>query len=231
MRVAAGAVARRVLDSLVPGGVTIRAAMVQMGPHAIDRGRWDWAELVNNPFWCPDATAAADWEIYLDGIRKAGSSIGGVIEVTADNVPVGLGSPVYDKLDADIAKALMSINAVKAVEIGDGFATASLSGEENADEMRMKDGRPYFLSNHAGGILGGISSGQAIVARMAIKPTSSILSPKHSIDRHGVEVEVATKGRHDPCVAIRGVPVAEAMLAVTLTDHLLRHRAQCGLDL
>ncbi|MDR3441185.1 chorismate synthase [Telmatospirillum sp.] len=228
MRVAAGAVARRVLDHLVPGGVSIRGAMVQMGPHAIDRNRWDWSELANNPFWCPDAQTAADWETYLDGVRKSGSSIGGIIEVIAENVPVGLGSPVYDKLDADIAKAMMSINAVKGVEIGDGFAAALLSGNENADEMRMQDGHPAFLSNHAGGILGGISTGQAIVARMAIKPTSSILTPNRSIDRHGHDVEVMTKGRHDPCVAIRGVPVAEAMLAVTLADHLLRHRGQCG---
>jgi chorismate synthase len=225
MRVAAGAVARRVLDSLVPGGVTIRAAMIQMGPHAIDRARWDWAEVPNNPFWCPDATAAAAWETFLDEVRKAGSSTGGIVEVIADNVPVGLGSPVYDKLDADIAKALMSINAVKGVEIGDGFAVAALSGEENADQMRMKDGQVHFLSNHAGGILGGISTGQTIVARMALKPTSSVLTPRLTVDRFGNEVEIATRGRHDPCVAIRGVPVGEAMLAIVLADHLLRHRA------
>ncbi len=229
MRVAAGAVARKVLDSLIPAGVTIRGAMVRMGPHGIERSRWDWAEVANNPFWCPDAQTAAMWEGYLDSVRKNGSSIGGVIEVMAENVPVGLGAPVYDKLDADIAKALMSINAVKGVEIGDGFAAAELSGEENADQMRMQDGHVTFLSNHAGGILGGISTGQTIVARMAIKPTSSILSPQLSVDSHGHDVEVSTKGRHDPCVAIRGVPVAEAMLAVTLADHLLRHRAQCGL--
>ncbi len=229
MRVAAGAVARKILDSLVPGGVLIRGAMVQMGPHAVDRTRWDWTQTGNNPFWCPDPQAAEAWEAYLDGIRKSGSSIGGVVEVVAENVPVGLGSPVYDRLDADIAKALMSINAVKGVEIGDGFAAASLSGEQNADQMRMEDGRVRFLSNHAGGILGGISSGQAIVARMAIKPTSSILTPQLSVDSAGHDVAVSTKGRHDPCVAIRGVPVAEAMLAVTLADHLLRHRAQCGL--
>lgn len=229
MRVAAGAVARKVLDHLVPGGVIVRGAMVRMGAHAIDRSRWDWSETANNPFWCPDAATAAAWADYLDGVRKSGSSIGGVVEVVAENVPLGLGDPVYDKLDADIAKALMSINAVKGVEIGDGFAVAALSGEENADQMRMKDGRVEFQSNHAGGILGGISTGQAIVARMAIKPTSSILTAQASVDRHGNDVSVSTKGRHDPCVAIRGVPVAEAMLAITLADHLLRHRAQCGL--
>ncbi|HIJ61222.1 MAG TPA: chorismate synthase [Rhodospirillaceae bacterium] len=225
MRVAAGAVARKLLNCLVPGGVTIRGAMVQMGPHQIDRQRWDWATVGNNPFWCPDAEAAAQWEGFLDGVRKAGSSIGGVVEVSADNVPVGLGAPVYDKLDADLAKAMMSINAVKGVEIGDGFAVAALSGEANADQMRMKDGKVHFLSNHAGGILGGISTGQSIVLRLAVKPTSSILTPMLSVDRHGNEVEVSTKGRHDPCVAIRAVPVAEAMLALTLADHLLRQRA------
>ncbi len=228
MRVAAGAVARKVLDSLVPGGVVIRAAMVQMGPHTIDRSRWDWSELANNPFWCPDATAARLWESFLDEVRKAGSSTGGVVEVVAENVPAGLGEPVYDKLDADIAKALMSINAVKGVEIGDGFAVAALSGEDNADQMRMKDGHVHFLSNHAGGILGGISTGQTIVARMALKPTSSVLTPRLTVDKHGNEVEISTKGRHDPCVAIRGVPVGEAMVAVTLADHLLRQRAYAG---
>jgi len=221
-------VARRVLDHLIPGGVTIRGAMVQMGPQAVDRSHWDWQETANNPFWCPDRETALRWEGFLDGVRKSGSSIGGVVEVVAENVPAGLGSPVYDKLDADIAKAMMSINAVKAVEIGDGFAAALLSGEENADEIRMQDGHPQFLSNHAGGILGGISTGQDIIARMAVKPTSSILAERQSIDRHGHEVTVSTKGRHDPCVAIRAVPVAEAMLAITLLDHLLRHRGQCG---
>ena len=229
MRVAAGAVARAVLNHLVPGGIAILGAMVQMGPHAIDRQRWNGQEIGNNPFWCPDAEAAKSWETYLDGIRKSGSSIGGVVEVIASGVPVGLGAPVYDKLDADLAKAMMSINAVKGVEIGDGFATAALSGEENADEMRMgNDGKPLFLSNHAGGILGGISTGQDVVVRLAVKPTSSILTPKQSIDLNGNEVEVSTKGRHDPCVAIRAVPVAEAMMACTLADHLLRLRAQSG---
>ncbi|MBI3445565.1 MAG: chorismate synthase [Magnetospirillum sp.] len=229
MRVAAGAIARKVLDALVPGGVSLRGAMVQMGPHAIDRSSWNWDQVGQNPFWCPDAKAAAAWEDYLDEIRKKGSSIGGVVEVVAGNVPVGLGAPVYDKLDADLAKAMMSINAVKGVEIGDGFATAALTGEENADEMRMgNDGAVRFLSNHAGGILGGISSGQEVVVRLAVKPTSSILTPKKSVTLQGQDVEVSTKGRHDPCVAIRAVPVAEAMMAVTLADHLLRSRAQTG---
>ncbi|HIJ39113.1 MAG TPA: chorismate synthase [Rhodospirillaceae bacterium] len=225
MRVAAGAVARKILDLLVPGGVSIRGAMVQMGPHAIDEQNWDWAQVTANPFWCPDAGSVARWEDFLNQTRKAGSSTGGVVAVFAENVPVGLGSPVYDKLDADIAKALMSINAVKGVEIGDGFAAAALTGEQNADPMRMRDGKVQFLANHAGGILGGISTGQTIKARLAVKPTSSILKPQQSVDRTGREVEVSTKGRHDPCVAIRAVPVAEAMLAVTLADHLLCHRA------
>ncbi|HMA51162.1 MAG TPA: chorismate synthase [Magnetospirillaceae bacterium] len=225
MRVAAGAVARKVLDHFVPGGVTIRGAMVQMGADRIDDGAWDWDATLRNPFWCPDGQAASRWEGLLDDARKSGSSLGGIVEVRAENVPVGLGEPVYDKLDSDIARALMSINAVKGVEIGDGFAAAALHGEENADEMRMIDGKPAFLSNHAGGILGGISTGQTIIARMAVKPTSSILTPRRSIDRLGREVDVSTTGRHDPCVAIRGVPVAEAMLAVVLADHLLRHRS------
>ena len=230
MRVAAGAIARKVLDAIVAGGVRIRGAMVQMGPHAIDRARWDWDETEKNPFWCPDAEAARRWETYLDEVRKAGSSTGGVIEVVAENVPAGLGAPIYGKLDADIASALMSINAVKGVEIGDGFAAAALSGEANADEMRAGNGgKPRFLSNHAGGILGGISTGQDIVARMAVKPTSSILSPRKTVDLSGAETEIVTKGRHDPCVAIRGTPVAEAMLAIVLADHLLRHRGQVGL--
>jgi chorismate synthase len=213
----------------VPGGVQIRGAMVQMGPHAIDPDRWDWEQRTANPFWCPDAGSVPQWEEFLDGVRKAGSSIGGVVEVVASGVPVGLGAPVYDKLDADLAKAMMSINAVKGVEIGAGFLAAQLSGEDNADEMRMgEDGRVRFLSNNAGGILGGISTGQDIVLRMAVKPTSSILIPKKSVDRHGNDIDVITKGRHDPCVAIRAVPVAEAMMAVTLADHLLRHRAQVG---
>jgi chorismate synthase len=223
-RVAAGAVARKIIP-----GVTVRAALVQMGPHAIDRDRWDWDEVARNPFFCPDAAKAAFFEDYLDGIRKQGSSIGAVIEVIAEGVPVGLGAPVYGKLDSDIAAALMGINAVKGVEIGAGFAAAALSGEDNADEMRIgNDGRPRFLSNRAGGILGGISTGQPIVARFAVKPTSSILTPRATVDRYGRETEIATKGRHDPCVGIRAVPVGEAMLACVLADHYLRHRGQVG---
>ena len=223
-RVAAGAVARKIIP-----GMTVRAALVQMGPHAIDRDRWDWDEVARNPFFCPDAAKAAFFEDYLDGIRKQGSSIGAVIEVIADGVPVGLGAPVYGKLDGDIAAALMGINAVKGVEIGAGFAAAALSGEDNADEMRMgNDGRPRFLSNRAGGILGGISTGQPIVARFAVKPTSSILTPRATVDRYGREAEIATKGRHDPCVGIRAVPVGEAMLACVIADHYLRHRGQVG---
>ena len=223
-RVAAGAVARKIIP-----GVTVRAALVQMGPHAIDRAKWDWDEVARNPFFCPDAAKAAFFEDYLDGIRKQGSSIGAVIEVIAEGVPVGLGAPVYGKLDGDIAAALMGINAVKGVEIGAGFAAAALSGEDNADEMRMgNDGRPRFLSNQAGGILGGISTGQPIVARFAVKPTSSILTPRATVDRYGRETEIATKGRHDPCVGIRAVPVGEAMLACVLADHYLRHRGQVG---
>ena len=228
MRVAAGAIARKVLDHLLENPVTIRGALIQVGPHAIDRDRWDWAETENNPFWCPDKVAAADWEAFLDGVRKAGSSAGAVIEVVAEGVPEGLGEPVYDKLDADLAKAIMSINAVKSVEIGAGLGAAALSGEDNADEMRMEGGKASFLSNNAGGVLGGISTGQDVVARFAVKPTSSILTPRRTVDRFGQDTEVSTKGRHDPCVGIRAVPVGEAMMAVVLADHLLRQRAQCG---
>jgi chorismate synthase len=223
MRVAAGAIARKVL-----GGVTVRGALIQMGPHRIDRARWDWDAIEDNPFWCPDRQAAQQWEGYLDGVRKSGSSVGAVIEVVASGVPAGLGQPIYGKLDADIAGALMGINAVKGVEIGAGFAAAELSGEENADEMRMQAGKVAFLSNQAGGILGGISTGQDIVARFAVKPTSSILAPRRTVTTAGTETEIATKGRHDPCVGIRAVPVGEAMIACVLADHLLRHRAQCG---
>jgi chorismate synthase len=223
-RVAAGAVARKVVP-----GMTVRAALVAMGPHRIDRAKWDWDEVSRNPFFCPDAAMAAFFENYLDGIRRQGSSIGAVIEVIAEGVPAGLGAPVYGKLDGDIATALMGINAVKGVEIGAGFAAATLSGEDNADEMRIgADGKPHFLSNHAGGILGGISTGQPIVARFAVKPTSSILSPRRTVDRYGRETEIATKGRHDPCVGIRAVPVGEAMVACVLADHYLRHRGQVG---
>jgi chorismate synthase len=226
MRVAAGAVARKVLAASAAVPPSIRGALIQVGPHRIDRARWDWDAVDRNPFFCPDPVAAAAWEAYLDEVRKAGSSIGAVVEVVAEGVPPGLGAPVYGKLDADIAAALMSINAVKAVEIGDGFAAAALHGEDNADEMRMEAGVVRFGSNHAGGILGGISTGQPVVARFAVKPTSSILTPRHSVDRAGNEIDVFTKGRHDPCVGIRAVPVGEAMLACVLVDHLLRHRAQ-----
>ncbi len=225
MRVAAGAVARLVLP-----GVRIRGALVQMGIDGVDRAAWDWAEVASNPFFCPDPAAASRWEQQLAAIRKAGSSVGAVIEVVAEGVPAGLGAPIYAKLDADIASALMGINAVKGVEIGDGFAAARLRGEDNADAMRMQDGAIAFASNHAGGILGGISTGQPIVARFAVKPTSSILAPVPSVDQQGREVEVTTGGRHDPCVGIRAVPVGEAMLACVLADHMLRDRAQTGAD-
>ncbi len=227
-RVAAGAVARKVLDALVPGGVKIRAAVVQIGVEAIDRANWDWAVVDTNPFFCPDPDAVTRFEEYLDGIRKAGSSIGAVVEVQAEGVPAGWGAPIYGKLDQDIAAALMSINAVKGVEIGDGFETAELTGEANADEIFAGNDGPNFRSNHAGGILGGISSGQTIVARFAVKPTSSILTPRHTVDRQGRDTQLITKGRHDPCVGIRAVPVAEAMMAIVLADHALRHRGQCG---
>ncbi|MBN9669224.1 chorismate synthase [Roseibium aggregatum] len=224
MRVAAGAVARKVLQ-----GVTIRGALVQVGPHGIDRGNWDWAEVDNNAFFCPDAKAAEFWAEYLDGVRKAGSSVGAVIEVVAEGVPAGWGAPIYGKLDTDLAAAMMSINAVKGVEIGNGFEAAALTGEDNADEIRIgEDGRPLFLSNNAGGILGGISNGDPLVVRFAVKPTSSILTERRSITRQGEEVDVMTKGRHDPCVGIRAVPVGEAMMACVLADHFLRHRGQIG---
>ena len=229
MRVAAGAIARKILAARLGADVSIRGALVQMGPHAIARDNWDWAEVNRNPFFSPDAKAAESWAPYLDGVRKAGSSCGAIIEVVAENIPAGLGAPIYSKLDADLASALMGINAVKGVEIGAGFAAAALSGEDNADEMRAgPNGTVEFLSNQAGGILGGISTGQPIVARLAIKPTSSILAPRKTVDIHFQDTEIVTKGRHDPCVGIRGVPVAEAMMAAVLADHLLRHQAQCG---
>jgi chorismate synthase len=221
-RVAAGAVARKVLGA----EVRIRAALVQIGPHRVDRARWDWDESTRNAFWSPDAAMVQVWEAHLEAIRKAGSSTGAVVEVEATGVPAGWGAPIYGKLDA----ALMSINAAKGVEIGDGFAAAALSGEDNADEMRMSNAGPAFLSNHAGGILGGISSGQPVVARVAFKPTSSILTPRRSIDEEGREIELRTKGRHDPCVGIRAAPVVEAMVACVLADAFLRHRGQTGAD-
>ena len=223
-RVAAGAVARKVL-----GGVTIRGALVQVGPHKVDRANWNWDEIANNPFFSPDRKAAEIWTEYLDKVRKAGSSVGAIIEVVAEGVPAGWGAPLYGKLDQDLASAMMSINAVKGVEIGAGMSAAELTGEENADEIRIgNDGKPIFLSNHAGGILGGISTGQPIVCRFAVKPTSSILAPRKTIDKQGHDTEIITKGRHDPCVGIRAVPVGEAMMAIVLADHFLRHRGQTG---
>ncbi|HKA79640.1 MAG TPA: chorismate synthase [Xanthobacteraceae bacterium] len=224
MRVAAGAIARKIVP-----GLAVRGALVQMGEHAIERKRWNWDEVDRNPFFCPDAEKAKFFEGYLDDIRKRGSSVGAVIEVVAEGVPPGLGAPVYGKLDGDLAAALMGINAVKGVEIGAGFAAAALTGEENADEMRMgNDGKPIFLSNHAGGILGGISTGQPVVCRFVVKPTSSILTPRRTVDRYGAETEISTKGRHDPCVGIRAVPIGEAMVACVIADHYLRHRGQMG---
>jgi chorismate synthase len=227
-RVAAGAIARKILDKFIGPAVTIRGALIQIGEHAIDRAAWDWNTVEGNPFWCPDSATAVRWGEYLDGVRKSGSSVGAIIELVASGIPAGLGDPIYDKLDGDIARALMTINAVKGVEIGAGFAAAALSGEENADEMRLHDGKPVFLSNQAGGILGGISTGQDIVVRFAVKPTSSILTPRRTITASGEEIDISTKGRHDPCVGIRAVPVGEAMLACVLADHLMRHRAQNG---
>ncbi|MBI1250763.1 MAG: chorismate synthase [Alphaproteobacteria bacterium] len=224
-RVAAGAVARKVLGE----GVVIRAALVQIGTIAVDRARWDWAETDKNAFWCPDAETAARWEEALDAARKAGSSLGAIVEVVAEGVPAGWGAPIYGKLDADLAGAFMSINAVKGVEIGAGFAAAALTGVENADEMRASnDAGPAFSSNHAGGVLGGISTGQPIVARFAVKPTSSILTPRQTVTRAGENAEISTEGRHDPCVGIRAAPVGEAMIACVLADQKLRHRGQTG---
>lgn len=219
MRVAAGALARKIIPE-----VLITGYLVQIGKDRIDRDRFDMSEIANNPFWCPDRLAAARWEEQLLAVRKAGSSVGAVIEVVAENVMPGLGEPIYDKLDSDLARAMMTINAVKGVEIGVGMHAATLSGEDNADEIRAGNDGPRFLSNHAGGILGGISTGQPIVCRFAVKPTSSILTPRRSVDSDGQEIDVMTKGRHDPCVGIRAVPVGEAMMACVLADHWLRHR-------
>ncbi|MDF2235848.1 chorismate synthase [Albimonas sp. CAU 1670] len=227
-RVAAGGIARAALAQMLPD-LKIRAALVRIGTHAIDRDRWDWEECGRNPFWSPDAQAAETWTAYLDGLRKSGNSVGAVVEVVASGVPEGLGAPVYAKLDQDLASAMMSINAVKGVEIGAGMGAAELTGVENADEIHMgNDGRPVFTSNHAGGVLGGISSGQDVVVRFAVKPTSSILSPRASIDLEGRPAEVVTKGRHDPCVGIRAAPVGEAMMACVLLDHVLLNRGQTG---
>jgi chorismate synthase len=224
-RVAAGAVARLVIPQ-----VTVRASLVQVGPHKIDYSRFDWNQVDQNPFYCADPVAAQEWEAYLDGVRKAGNSVGAIIEVVAEGVPPGWGAPIYGKLSADLASAMMSINAVKGVEIGEGMNAASLTGTENADEMRAGNQGPYFKSNHAGGILGGISNGDPIVVRFAVKPTSSIITPRESVTVRNENTEVVTKGRHDPCVGIRAVPIGEAMMAVVLADHYLRHRGQTGRD-
>ncbi|MEE2745811.1 MAG: chorismate synthase [Pseudomonadota bacterium] len=223
-RVAAGAIARKILGTTV----NIQGAIIQIGDKKIDKQNWDWSEVSKNDFWCPDPKMTSIWSNYLDDVRKSGSSIGAVVEIRVSGIPIGYGSPVYDKIDADIAKALMSINAVKGVEIGDGFAAAKLRGEENADEMHMHRGKIAFKSNHAGGIIGGISTGQDMIARFAVKPTSSILKSQKTVTTTGAETEVATKGRHDPCVGIRGVPIGEAMIACVLADHKLRHSAQCN---
>jgi chorismate synthase len=227
MRVAAGAIAQKIISSRTKKNMKIRGALVQIGPHKINRDNWDWEETQRNPFWSPDQDAASKWSTFLDDVRKSGSSAGAIIEVVATDVPIGLGEPIYGKIDSDLASAMMSINAVKAVEIGDGFDIVSTPGKEASDEMRIINGEPGFLTNTAGGILGGITTGEPIIVRFAVKPTSSILSPRKSIDRFGSEVEVTTKGRHDPCVGIRAVPVGEAMMACVLADHILRFKAQC----
>ncbi len=223
MRVAGGAIARKIIPN-----IKIRAALVQMGPYQINRNNWDWDLIDKNPFFCPDSEIIETWENYLQKIRKDGDSTGAIIEVIAENVPIGLGEPIYGKLDQEIASGIMSINAVKAVEIGAGFETASMKGSQNADEIVMNNGNVEFLSNNAGGILGGISTGQDIVVRFAVKPTSSILKPVKTIDINEKETEISTRGRHDPCVGIRAVPIGEAMLALTLADNFIRNRGQIG---
>lgn len=223
-RVAAGAIARKVLGNKIQ----IRGAVVQIGEKKINPDNWDWDQTLQNPFWCPDETAAKEWEGYLDSVRKDGNSVGALLEIRASGVPAGWGAPIYGKLDSDLAMGMMSINAAKGVEIGAGFATAGMSGVENADEMRAGENGPDFLSNKSGGILGGISNGDEIICRVAIKPTSSMMQKTRSVTSKGEEIDVQTKGRHDPCVGIRGVPVAEAMMAVVLADHKLRHRGQVG---
>ncbi|MEJ6741766.1 MAG: chorismate synthase [Emcibacteraceae bacterium] len=224
MRVAAGGVARKVLSD----DIKITGALVQIGDKKINSDNWDDNQINKNPFWCPDPEMVSQWEVYLDKVRKSGSSIGAVIEIRASGVPAGLGEPIYGKLDAELASAMMSINAVKGVEIGSGFSTASLTGEENADQIRIINEKPHFQSNHAGGISGGISSGQDLVVRFVVKPTSSILTPRDTIDKNGNETEIFTKGRHDPCVGIRAVPIGEAMMACVLADHIMRYKGQCG---
>ncbi|MFY2824278.1 chorismate synthase [Ruegeria sp. MALMAid1280] len=226
-RVAAGGLAREAIKQIAPN-VQITGYMTQIGPHKIDRANFDWSQIEQNPFWTPDAQAADDWAAYLDDLRKSGNSVGAVVEVVARGVPAGLGAPVYAKLDTDLAAAMMSINAVKGVEIGEGMGAAELTGEANADEIFMGQDGPQYSSNHAGGILGGISTGQDVVVRFAVKPTSSILTTRKTITKSGEETEIITKGRHDPCVGIRAVPVGEAMMACVILDHLLLHRGQIG---
>ncbi|MBZ4024086.1 chorismate synthase [Rhodobacter sp. TJ_12] len=226
-RVAAGGVAQAVLKALVPE-LTITGYMVQMGEKHLDRAKFDAGEILNNPFFLPDAGAVEEWTEYLSALRKAQNSVGAAVEVVATGCPAGLGAPIYAKMDSDLAAAMMTINAVKGVEIGEGMAAAALTGTENADEIVMGPNGPEFLSNHAGGILGGITTGQPIVVRFSVKPTSSILTPRRSINTAGEAVEVVTQGRHDPCVGIRAVPVAEAMMACVILDHLLMDRAQTG---
>ena len=222
-----GGLAREAIRAVAPN-VQITGYMTQMGPHQIDRAAFDWDQIEQNPFWVPDAKAASDWADYLDSLRKSGSSVGAIIEVVARGVPAGIGAPVYGKLDTDLAAAMMSINAVKGVEIGEGMSAAMLTGELNADEISMGPDGPVYSSNHAGGILGGISTGQDIVVRFAVKPTSSILTTRKTITKSGKDTEIITKGRHDPCVGIRAVPVGEAMMACVILDHLLLHRGQVG---
>ncbi|WP_209598928.1 chorismate synthase [Ruegeria sp. HKCCSP351] len=226
-RVAAGGLAREAIKQIAPK-VQITGYMTQIGPHKIERDNFDWSQIEQNPFWTPDAQAAEKWATYLDDLRKSGNSVGAIVEVVARGVPAGLGAPVYAKLDTDLASAMMSINAVKGVEIGEGMAAAELTGEANADEIFMGQNGPQYSSNHAGGILGGISTGQDIVVRFAVKPTSSILTTRKTITKSGEETEIITKGRHDPCVGIRAVPVGEAMMACVILDHLLLHRGQIG---
>jgi chorismate synthase len=232
LRVAAGAIARKILVKAFGNAFSVRGAMIKLGPLRIDAEKWDWSEVEKNPFWCPDPTVVGLWTKFLDSVRREGSSAGAVIEVHATGIPPGLGAPVYAKLDAELASAIMGINAVKGVEIGDGFAAASLPGEDAHDEMRIdpesNGAAPRFLTNHAGGILGGISTGQDIVVRFVTKPTSSLLIPRRTVTVDGENTTVVTKGRHDPCVGIRSVPVGEAMVAAVLADHWLRHKAQCG---
>ncbi|MEP4196165.1 MAG: chorismate synthase [Aliishimia sp.] len=226
-RVAAGGVAREAIKTLAPG-LQITGYMTRMGAHEINRDNFDWDQIEQNPFWTPDADAASTWADYLDGLRKSGSSVGAVIELTARGVPAGIGAPIYGKLDTDLASAMMSINAVKGVEIGEGMSAAMLTGELNADEITMGPDGPEYSSNHSGGILGGISTGQDVVVRFAVKPTSSILTTRKTITKSGENTEIITKGRHDPCVGIRAVPVGEAMMACVILDHLLLHRGQVG---